>query len=79
MTEATTAGERGTVVQLNGTEKLGGDVGITKTDQGWIGIRKVSINLAIYAGAEAGFDARLMGVLLQADGHRTRLQFRDAV
>ncbi|CAK0880469.1 unnamed protein product [Prorocentrum cordatum] len=79
MTETTAAGDRGTVVALNGTERLGGDVGIMRTDKGWIGIRRVSLSLALYAGAEAGLDARLLGIALQSDGHRTRIQFRDAV
>eukprot|EP00959_Pyramimonas_sp_CCMP1952_P390811 8189881-Pyramimonas_sp.AAC.1 len=64
MTETTAAGDRGTVVALNGTERLGGDVGIMRTDKGWIGIRRVSLSLALYAGAEAGLDARLLGIAL---------------
>ncbi|CAK0824742.1 unnamed protein product, partial [Prorocentrum cordatum] len=79
MTETTAAGDRGTVVALNGTERLGGDVGIMRTDKGWIGIRRVSLSLALYAGAEAGLGARHLGISLQSDGHRPRIQFRDAV
>ncbi|CAK0802600.1 unnamed protein product, partial [Prorocentrum cordatum] len=79
MVETTSAGARGTVVQLNGSERLGGDVGVMRVAEGWICIRQVSINLALYASAESGHDCRLLGLPLQADGHRERLQFRDAV
>ena len=52
MVETAAAGSRGAVVQLNGTERLGGEVAIMKVAEGLICIRKVSINLALYAGAE---------------------------
>ncbi|CAK0889881.1 unnamed protein product [Prorocentrum cordatum] len=78
-TATTAAGDRGTVAALNVPERLGGDVGIMRTDKDWIGNRRVSASLALYAGAETGLDARLLGITLQSDGHRTRIHFRDAV
>eukprot|EP00959_Pyramimonas_sp_CCMP1952_P408307 8557326-Pyramimonas_sp.AAC.2 len=47
-------------------------------DHDWLGIRRVSMSLSLYAGVERGFDARETGAALQSVGPRMRIQFREA-
>ncbi|CAK0898656.1 unnamed protein product [Prorocentrum cordatum] len=77
--EGTGGGNRGDVVQLNGTERIEGDIGLIQLSAGWVAIRRISMDPSVYRCAESGADIRLLGVPPRPDGSRQRLAWRDAV
>ncbi|CAK0808579.1 unnamed protein product [Prorocentrum cordatum] len=77
--ESTGGGSRGDVVQLNGTERIEGDIGLLKLNAGWVAIRRISMDPSVYRCAESGADIRLLGVPPRPDGSRQRLAWREAV
>jgi len=77
--ETTSAGERGDIVVLNGSEKLEGDLGLLRVGAGWVAIRQIAISPMVYKCAESGADIRLLGVPPRADGSRVRLAWREVV
>ena len=57
---------RGSLVELDGTEVLRGEVGLKQKDGVWFTIRKVQeAAVAEFRGAEASADARLLGIKFQ--------------
>ncbi|CAK0848090.1 unnamed protein product [Prorocentrum cordatum] len=77
--ESTGGGSRGDVVQLNGTERIEGDIGLLKLNAGWVAIRRISMDPSVYRCAESGADIRLVDVPPRPDGSRQRLAWREAV
>ncbi|CAK0889503.1 unnamed protein product, partial [Prorocentrum cordatum] len=76
---STGGGNRGDVVQLNGTERIEGDIGLLQLNAGWVAIRRISMDPSVYRCAESGADIRLLGVPPRPDGSRQRLAWREAV
>ncbi|CAK0864825.1 unnamed protein product, partial [Prorocentrum cordatum] len=77
--ESTGSGSRGDVVQLNGTDRIEGDIGLLKLNAGWAAIRRISMDPSVYRRAESGTDIRLVDVPPRPDGSRQRLDCREAV
>ncbi|CAK0827570.1 unnamed protein product, partial [Prorocentrum cordatum] len=76
---STGGGSRGDVVQLNGTERIEGDIGLLKLNAGWAAIRRISMDPSVYRCAGSRADIRLVDVPPRPDGSRQRLAWREAV
>ena len=57
---------RGSIVELDGTELLRGELGLKQKDGAWFAIRKMPEDcISGYKGSEAAGDARLLGIKFQ--------------
>jgi len=80
LVESTAVGQRGSDVQLNGTEKIEGDIGLLQDPAGWVLVRNLQgLDRARYKAAESHGDVRMIKLNLATDGTRQLHTWHDGV